>query len=48
MRDLGRTAAFKLYPAFGRTQRDGHNLVFRSVSTWEADVFAFLGAHLGR
>ncbi|HTM23644.1 MAG TPA: alpha/beta fold hydrolase [Vicinamibacterales bacterium] len=35
----------KIYPAFGAAG-DGHNLVFRSLPTWEADVFAFLAANL--
>jgi carboxymethylenebutenolidase len=48
MRELGRPGTLKLYPAFGRTEGDGHNLVYRGVSTWEADVFAFLGTRLRR
>jgi acetamidase/formamidase/dienelactone hydrolase len=38
--------ALKIYPPFGATAAEGHNLVFGSPSTWEADVFAFLDAHL--
>jgi carboxymethylenebutenolidase len=48
MQRLGKPYALKIYPAFGADARAGHNLVFRSVRTWEADVFAFLDAHLGR
>src|SRR5262245_26812593 len=48
MQRLGKPHALKIYPPFGADTRDGHNLVFRSVSTWEADVFAFLDAHLRR
>jgi acetamidase/formamidase/dienelactone hydrolase len=36
----------KMYPPFGATTAEGHNLVLGSPSTWEADVFAFLDAHL--
>jgi hypothetical protein len=38
----------KTYPALGRATRDGHNRVYRTVSTWELDVFAFLAPHLQR
>jgi len=38
--------ALMIYPPSGATAAEGHNLVFRSPSTWEADVFAFLDAHL--
>jgi carboxymethylenebutenolidase len=48
MRRLGKPCALKIYPPFGTDTRAGHNLVFRSVGTWEADVFAFLDAHLRR
>ena len=36
----------KIYPAVGNNTREGHNLVYRSVTTWERDVFAFLATHL--
>jgi carboxymethylenebutenolidase len=48
MQRLGKPYALKIYPAFGADARAGHNLVFRSVPTWEADVFSFLNAHLRR
>jgi dienelactone hydrolase len=48
MQRLGRPHALKIYPPYGADTRAGHNLVFRSVSTWESDVFAFLDAHLRR
>jgi hypothetical protein len=40
--------AAKVYPAVGRDTRDGHNLVYSSVRTWERDVFAFLTVYLVR
>jgi hypothetical protein len=46
MQRLGKPHALKIYPPFGADTRAGHNLVFRSVRTWEVDVFAFLDAHL--
>jgi hypothetical protein len=32
----------KIYPAVGRSTRDGHGLIYGSVTTWEADGFDFL------
>lgn len=46
MQRPGKPHRLKLYPAISRESRDGHNLVYRSVSTWESDVFGFLAAHL--
>ena len=48
MQRLGKTYRLKVYPAFGRDTRDGHNIVYRSVRTWERDVFDFLAVHLRR
>jgi dienelactone hydrolase len=48
MQRLGKSHALKIYPPFGADSRAGHNLVFRSVGTWESDAFAFLDAHLRR
>jgi dienelactone hydrolase/ketosteroid isomerase-like protein len=48
MQRLARPHALKIYPPYGADPRAGHNLVFRSVRTWESDVFAFLDAHLRR
>jgi carboxymethylenebutenolidase len=48
MRRLGKPYVLKIYPPFGPDTRAGHNLIFRSVPTWESDVFAFLDAHLPR
>jgi len=41
---VGSARQLKIYPAFGTTTHEGHNLVFRSPNTWETDVFAFLDA----
>ena len=43
---LDKPYALKIYPPFGPTARDGHNLIFRRPSTWEADVFGFLEKNL--
>lgn len=48
MQRLAKPHALKIYPPFGADTRAGHNLIFRSVRTWESDVFAFLDEHLRR
>jgi carboxymethylenebutenolidase len=42
MQRLGRPHGLKIYPAAGRTAREGHNFIFGNVTLWEPDVFAFL------
>ncbi len=37
-----------IYPKFGRSSSEGHNLIFLSFATWEADVFRFLDQSLKR
>lgn len=32
----------KIFPAFGQTQFEGHNIIYFAISTWENDVFTFL------
>jgi dienelactone hydrolase len=46
MRRLGRPYGLKIYPAAGRTAREGHNFIFGDLSLWEPDVFAFLDSRL--
>jgi carboxymethylenebutenolidase len=48
MQRLGRPHRLRIYPAVGRTTHEGHNFVYRSVATWEPDVFAFLDQRLRR
>jgi dienelactone hydrolase len=48
MQRRGKTQVLKIYPAVGRDASDGHNVIYLSVPTWEADVVAFLGARLRR
>jgi len=48
MQRLAKPHALKIYPPFGADTRAGHNLIFRSVGTWESDVFAFLDEYLPR
>lgn len=46
MQQRGKPHVLKIYPPFGPDTRTGHNLVFGSVLTWEADAFAFLDEQL--
>jgi dienelactone hydrolase len=46
MARLKKPHGLKIYPPFRADPRAGHNLVFRSLRTWESDVFGFLDAHL--
>lgn len=39
---LGKPHLLKIYPAVGHTAEDGHGFLYLGVSSWEADVFAFL------
>jgi hypothetical protein len=36
----------KIYPAFGGTRAEGHNIIYLSMGTWERDVFDFLDARV--
>lgn len=48
MARLGKPHRINIYPPFGTTASEGHNVVDLSVATWEHDVFAFLDEHLQR
>lgn len=41
----GAVHRLEIYPAFGRTQSEGHNIIYLSMPTWERDVFDFLNEH---
>jgi len=45
MQRLGKPCVLKIYPPFGPDTRAGHNFLFGSIQSWEADVFAFLDAN---
>jgi len=46
MNQLNKPHILKIYPKFGLTVNEAHNLVFLSIETWEADVFKFLDENL--
>ena len=43
---LGKPHRVMIYPALGTTAAQGHDLVYRSIATWQRDVFAFLAEHM--
>jgi dienelactone hydrolase len=43
---LNKPHILKMYPKFGETPQEGHNLIFKSIATWESDVFKFLNESL--
>lgn len=45
--DDGGTATRSIYPAFGETTQDGHELAVRGADIWGAEVFDFLSATFG-
>ena len=48
MTRVGRANRLKIYPSFGTTASEGHNMVDLGVAVWEDDVFAFLTECLRR
>ena len=42
MNHLGKPHILKIYPKFGNTANQAHNMIFLSTQTWEVDVFKFL------
>ena len=42
----GKTHILKIYPKFGNSQREGHNMIFLNPPTWEGDVLEFLDKNL--
>ena len=41
-----KNSILKIYPPFGHSQDDGHNIVYQAIPLWEADVFNFLDKHV--
>jgi len=42
MNQINKLHKLKIYPAFGRSLQEGHNLIFLNTEAWEEDVFRFL------
>jgi carboxymethylenebutenolidase len=41
-KQAGKPVEYKIYPAFGRSAKDGHSFAYRGVDTWFPDVLNFL------
>ena len=46
MNNLNKPHKLKIYPRFGNSPNDGHNIIFRNIESWQADVFEFLNENL--
>ena len=44
MKEAGKRAEMKIYPAFGTTARDGHSFAYRGVAVWGDDIVRFSSA----
>lgn len=45
MTQAGKDAEMKIYPPFGRSERDGHSFAYLGSATWFGDVFGFIERH---
>jgi len=45
MKDAGKEYDVKIYPEYGSSPQDGHNLGYFGAAVWGGDVFRFLEAH---
>jgi carboxymethylenebutenolidase len=48
MKNAGRVAEMKIYPAFGTSVQDGHAFGYFGASVWADDVFRFLNQYCAR
>ena len=48
MNGLNKPHELKIYPRFGNSSNEGHNIIFRNIESWQADVFEFLNENLKR
>jgi len=48
MNKLNKPHILRIYPKFGETPQEGHNIIFKSIATWESDAFKFLNESLRR
>lgn len=42
LNQLHKPHLLKIYPVFGKTSREGHNMIFLNIEAWKQDVFNFL------
>jgi carboxymethylenebutenolidase len=47
MKDAGKIAEMKIYPAYGKSADQGHSLTYMGTAIWFEDAFRFLQQHCG-
>jgi carboxymethylenebutenolidase len=47
MSAAGKTAKVKIYPPYGKTEKEGHNFAWQGSDVWGPDAVAFLRQHCG-
>lgn len=45
---IGKQHVLKIYPQFGNSPAEGHNIIFLKADLWKEEVFKFLRQHLQR
>src|SRR5580698_1618451 len=45
MKEAGKNAEMKIYPAYGTSPKEGHRFAYLGGSVWSDDVFRFLNQH---
>jgi hypothetical protein len=45
---IGKQHILKIYPQFGNSPTEGHNIIFLKTDLWKQDVFQFLHQYLQR
>lgn len=48
MKSSGKTFEMKIYPAFGKSNQEGHSFSYLGSSVWADDVFGFLEQNCGK
>jgi dienelactone hydrolase len=48
LNQLQKPHLLEIYPRFGHSADEGHNMIFLDTKIWERDVFKFLAENLGR
>ena len=44
----GKIHQLKIFPSFGTSAAEGHNIIYDAIDQWESDVFAFLDKYVKR
>ena len=47
MSEVGKTGKVKIYPPYGKTEKEGHNFAWQGGDVWGPDALAFLRQHCG-